>query len=195
MRGLEEIFDEIDQIDDMELLNKLDRGTRDAEFVKTFWEQRKLALTGETEEIRKKARIKCRIIAKMYNASIPITKRVNRFTTPHGLTGIHISAYGRIGKGCTIFQHAVIGSNTLSDSKNQGFPTIGDNVFIGAGAMVIGNVHIGNNVRIGANAIVTKDVPDNCIVVSSGLRVIQSTEPLNNKFVLAENYKKQIAEK
>ncbi|MDR2798933.1 MAG: serine O-acetyltransferase, partial [Treponema sp.] len=42
---------------------------------------------------------------------------------------------------------------------------IGDNVEIGAGAIIIGNIKIGNNVMIGANAVVTKDVPDDCTVV------------------------------
>lgn len=43
---------------------------------------------------------------------------------------------------------------------------------IGAGAKIIGKVKVGNNVRIGANAVVVRDVPDNCVVVSTG-KVIQ----------------------
>lgn len=43
---------------------------------------------------------------------------------------------------------------------------------IGAGAKIIGNVHVGNNVRIGANAIVVDDIPDNCTVVMNKPRVI-----------------------
>lgn len=42
---------------------------------------------------------------------------------------------------------------------------IGDNVFIGAGAKIIGDVLVGNNVTIGANAVITKNIPDNCTVV------------------------------
>ena len=53
-----------------------------------------------------------------------------------------------------------------------GAPTIGNNCLIGAGAKIIGNVHVGNNVRIGANAIVVDDVPDNCTVVMNKPRVI-----------------------
>ena len=44
-------------------------------------------------------------------------------------------------------------------------PRIGNNVFIGAGAKILGSVYIGNNVKIGANAVVTKDVPDGSTVV------------------------------
>lgn len=56
--------------------------------------------------------------------------------------------------------------------SSGGVPTIGNNCLIGAGAKIIGNVHIGNNVRIGANAIVVDDVPDNCTVVMNKPRVI-----------------------
>lgn len=47
----------------------------------------------------------------------------------------------------------------------MGVPKIGNNVQIGCGAVIIGNVTIGNNVYIGANAVVLKDVPDNSIAV------------------------------
>ena len=51
-------------------------------------------------------------------------------------------------------------------------PHIGDNVFIGAGAKILGDIKIGNNVKIGANAVVTKDVPDNCTVVGNPAVII-----------------------
>lgn len=101
---------------------------------------------------------------------------------PHGLYGIFISNKAHIGKNVVIFHQVTIGSNSLADSKNQGSPTIGDNVYIGAGAKIIGNCKVGNNCRIGANAIVTKDVPDNCLCVNRGLEIIQREE-LNNTFI------------
>ena len=52
-------------------------------------------------------------------------------------------------------------------------PIIGDNVFIGAGAKIIGNVKIGNNVKIGAGSVVVEDIPDNCTVVMHKPRIIQ----------------------
>ena len=55
-------------------------------------------------------------------------------TFPHGIHGIFVSQGAKIRKGCTIFQQVTIGSNTLQDSKTYGAPTIGDNVYIGAGA-------------------------------------------------------------
>jgi serine O-acetyltransferase len=54
----------------------------------------------------------------------------------------------------------------------KGYPVIGDNVYIGPGAKIVGNVHIGNNVAIGANCVVTKDIPDNSVVVGVPGRVI-----------------------
>ena len=47
-----------------------------------------------------------------------------------------------------------------------------DNVVVGAGAKILGNITIGNNVKVGANSVVLKDVPDNCTVVGVG-RVIR----------------------
>ena len=93
----------------------------------------------------------CKIIRKHYGAGIPILPDINRFATPHGFYGIFISQRAKVGGGP---------------------PTIGNNCLIGAGAKIIGNVHVGNNVRIGANAIVVDDVPDNCTVVMNKPRVI-----------------------
>lgn len=86
---------------------------------------------------------------------------------PHGLHCIHIAAGCRIGKNVTIFQNVTIGQ-----SKEK-YPMIGDNVIIGAGANIIGDVKIGNNVRIGAGAVVTFDVPDNSTVVGQKARILK----------------------
>lgn len=76
---------------------------------------------------------------------------------PH-LQGIVISRYAKIGRNCTIYHHVTIGANDLHGIEA---PKIGDDVYIGCGAKIIGNVQIGNNVRIGANAVVTKNIPNN----------------------------------
>lgn len=87
---------------------------------------------------------------------------------PHFLNGIIISYYAKIGKNCTILQQVTIAEE---DGKAA---EIGDNVMIGAGARIIGDVHIGNNVKIGANAVVVNDVPDNCTAVGVPARIIVS---------------------
>ena len=108
----------------------------------------------------------------------------NRPYFPHGVMGIFISDMSKIGKNAVIFQQVTIGADRLIDSNNQGNPTIGDNVYIGAGAKIIGNVKIGNNCRIGANAVVYMDMPDNSVAVASPTRLIQK-ENLDNRFVVA----------
>ncbi len=108
------------------------------------------------------------------------TKFDGRPIFPHLCKGVFISNNAHIGKNVVIFQQVTIGSNTLADSKNQGSPTIGDSVYIGAGAKIIGNCKVGNNCRIGANCIVTKDVPDNCVCVNRGLEIIHREEKMDN---------------
>ena len=118
------------------------------------------------------------------NSSLPTTPQIsNKVIYPHGVVGIFISRNATIDDGCVIFQQVTIGSNTLPDSKSSGAPTIGKNCYIGAGAKIIGNIKIGNNVRIGANTTVTKDVKDNCTIVSSPSRIITHNKKLNNKFL------------
>jgi len=75
-----------------------------------------------------------------------------------------------IGKNCNISQNVTIGQ--ANRGKRMGCPIIGDNVYIGPGAKIIGAVHVGNNVAIGANCVVTNDVPDYSVVVGVPGRVI-----------------------
>lgn len=113
-----------------------------------------------------------RIITKC-GSSVPLNaKFVNMPSFPHGIKGIFISSGARIGKSVVIFHQVTIGSNTLRDSKGSGAPEISDNVYIGCGAKIIGNVKIGKNVRIGANCVVTSDIPDNSTVVLEKPRII-----------------------
>lgn len=76
--------------------------------------------------------------------------------------GIVISGYAKFGHRCRIRNGVVVG---LKDVNNPVAPVIGDDVDIGAGAKVLGNIKIGNRVSIGANAVVLCDVPDDCIAV------------------------------
>lgn len=98
-------------------------------------------------------------------------------------TGIEIHPGATIGKGLfidhgvgvVIGETAIIGNNvtiyhgvTLGGVKNinkKRHPTIGNNVMIGCGAKILGDITIGNNVKIGANSIILHDVEDNCTKV------------------------------
>ena len=121
-------------------------------------------------------------IQRSFNCSIPVSKRIEPFYTPHGLCGIFISAAATIGQGCVIFQNVTIGSNTTKGHKREGAPTISDGVFIGAGAVIIGKVEIGKNARIGAGCAVACDVPAGATAVSQPPRIIEGDPERSNGF-------------
>jgi len=75
-------------------------------------------------------------------------------------TGIDRNAI--IGDDLTIFHGVTIGS--VRGKGDHGEPVIGNNVVLGPGCKIFGNIRIGNNVFVGANAVVVKDVPDNAVV-------------------------------
>lgn len=90
------------------------------------------------------------------------------FRIPHAV-GIIIGETTEIGDNCTIFPNAMIIARHSPHKKNptgRRHAKIGDNCVVGGGAVIIGDITIGNNVSIGANAIVSKDVPDNTVVIN-----------------------------
>ncbi len=80
--------------------------------------------------------------------------------------GVVIGETAEIGNNCTIYQGATLGGTGKEHNKRH--PTLGDNVVIGAGAKVLGNIKLGDNVKVGANSVVLRDVPANCTVVGVG---------------------------
>lgn len=86
-------------------------------------------------------------------------------------TGVVIGETTIIGENVSIFQGVTLGG--VSTSKGKRHPTIGNNVTVGAGAIVLGNITIGDCVKIGAGSVVTKDVPHNCTVVGIPGRVVK----------------------
>lgn len=94
-------------------------------------------------------------------------------------TVIHVS---HMGQNCSVIAAATIGM------RNEWvFPVIGNQVFIGAGARVLGAITIGDNAKIGANAVVVGDVPANSTAVGVPARVIKS-EPIRQQ---ADNHSVQ----
>jgi serine O-acetyltransferase len=85
--------------------------------------------------------------------------------------GVVIGETSIIGDNVSIFQGVTLGG--VSTSKGKRHPTIGNNVTIGAGAKVLGNITIGENVKIGAGSVVVKDVPPNSTVVGVPGRVVK----------------------
>ncbi len=88
-----------------------------------------------------------------------------------------------IGKNCNIAQGVTIGQQNRG--KNEGFPTIGDEVWIGPNAVIVGGISIGNNVLIAPNAYVNTSVPDNSVVVGNPAKVYPNSNAtsgyINNK--------------
>jgi serine O-acetyltransferase len=76
-----------------------------------------------------------------------------------------------VGDDCVIRQGCTIGASEERLPEEEA-PILGNNVQVGAGAMVLGKIRIGNNVRIGPNAVVTTDVPDNSTVMAPPSRII-----------------------
>lgn len=83
----------------------------------------------------------------------------------HSGMGTTIHSKTIIGKDCKIFQNTTLGSKWKNGICEDEAPVIGDNVIIGAGAVVLGNIKVGNNCIIGANAVVVTDIPENSIAV------------------------------
>lgn len=99
----------------------------------------------------------------------PITLIDSGFFIGH-FSGIIISPHAIIGKNCNISQGVTLG--VTNRGERAGAPTIGDNVYIGPGAKIIGKINIGDNVAIGANSVVTKSMPDNSVVVGVPGKVV-----------------------
>lgn len=87
---------------------------------------------------------------------------------PHGLCGIVIARNVIFQGKVTIYQHV-----TIAEADRKKVTYIGDNVMIGAGAVILNNSRIGNNVCIGANAVVVNDIPDNCTAVGVPAKVVK----------------------
>ncbi len=102
--------------------------------------------------------------------SIPLRCQIGGgLQMPH-TNGIVINVGARIGYNCDIYQQVTIGE------MKGGFPTIGNNVFVGPGAKILGDVKIGDGASIGANALVITDVPDGARVFAmpSEIRLVAS---------------------
>lgn len=107
-----------------------------------------------------------------FGISVPFTTEIGSGFYIGHFGGIVVNGHSKIGENCNISQGVTIGQ--ANRGRNKGFPIIGDNVHIGPGAKIIGAIKVGNNVAIGANCVVTKDVPDNAVVVGVPGKIISN---------------------
>ena len=103
----------------------------------------------------------------------PGAKIGRAFFIDHGM-GVVIGETAEVGDNVTLYHGVTLGGTTWQKGKRH--PTIGSNVVIGAGAKVLGPVHIGANTRIGANSVVLNDIPPNSIVVGIPGKVVFRVE-------------------
>lgn len=110
------------------------------------------------------------IIEILTGISIPYSCDIGPGLLIGHFSSIMIAGNVKIGKNCTLHQSVTIG--LAGRYKNKGVPTLGDDVFIGAGAVILGKITIGNDVAIGSNAVVSEDIPDHSVVVGQKASII-----------------------
>jgi serine O-acetyltransferase len=125
-----------------------------------------------------------------------------RFFVDHGM-GVVIGETTIIGDDVTLYQGVTLGGTGKETGKRH--PTLGNNVVVGAGARILGNITIGENSRVGAGSVVLRDVPDNSTVVGvpghivfrQGKRVVitdpkQINDPLSEALAAVANEVKDL---
>lgn len=100
----------------------------------------------------------------------PAAKIGKRFFIDHGM-GVVIGETAEIGDDCTLYHGVTLGGTSWQKGKRH--PTLGNDVVVGAGAKVLGPIHIGNGARIGSNAVILTSVPDGATVVGVPGRLVE----------------------
>ncbi len=117
----------------------------------------------------------------------------------HGM-GVVIGETSEIGDNVTIYHMVTLGGiapsiNSDSQREIKRHPTLMDNVVIGSGAQILGPVMIGKNAKVGANAVVTKNVPDNAVMIGIPARNVGTTSGEFKAYAVTEDSKENGNEK
>jgi len=118
-----------------------------------------------------------------YSIDLPLSVKLGYGIYIGHSFAIAINKKCQIGNNVNISQCVTLGIKQTGN--NMGVPIIGNNVYIGPGAKIIGSIRINDNSVVGANAVVTKDVPENAVVVGVPAKIISydgSFGLVNNKF-------------
>ncbi|MHC5217992.1 serine O-acetyltransferase [Enterococcus sp. LJL128] len=123
------------------------------------------------------AKVMTLLIRFIFGCFIPYSAQIGKGTIfGYGGIGVVIHTRSVIGENCIIDQCVTVGGKNLEENV----PRVGNNVYIGAGAKILGDIKIGNNVVIGANAVVTKNIPDSCVVAGVPGRIIKENIELSD---------------
>jgi len=116
------------------------------------------------------ARLLLRFYEYKYGISIPYQTQIGSGLYISHVGGIVIDHHTVLGKNCNLSHQITLGR--ANSGTGTGYPVIGDNVYIGPGAKVIGHVYVGDQAVISANCVVTEDIPDHSVVFGSPGRVV-----------------------
>jgi serine O-acetyltransferase len=104
----------------------------------------------------------------------PAVKIGERLFIDHGI-GTVIGATAEIGDDVTLYHGVTLGGRG-NDGTGKRHPTLKNNVMVGAGAQVLGDITMGEYSRVGANSVVTKDLPDSCTAIGIPARIVSGME-------------------
>jgi serine O-acetyltransferase len=114
-------------------------------------------------------------VVSLTQIRISVRAKIGKGFVIHGFSGIIITD-ATIGENCTVNQQVTIGRGRpyrgTRREKLRPPPRLGDNVFLAAGAKVIGDVVVGNNVVVGPNSVVIASVPDNCTLMGVPAKIV-----------------------
>jgi serine O-acetyltransferase len=91
--------------------------------------------------------------------------------------GIVVNPHAVIGKNCYLSHNVLIGK--VHTGKREGVPVIGNDVFIGTGAVLLGNIRVGSNAAIGVNSVVIDDVPEDVFTAGAPSKIVSQTGAKN----------------
>jgi len=120
--------------------------------------------------IRRYYRIRLHRLSVKLNFYIPVNVFDKGLSIGH-IGPVIINDYAKIGENCRVHVGVNIGAGV---NEPKAAPIIGNNVYIGPGAKIYGNIKIGDNVAIGANAVVNKDVPSNVTVAGVPAKIVSN---------------------
>ena len=104
------------------------------------------------------------------NDESPMCSIASPLNLPHRLNGIIIGRNVEIGHNVTIYQNV-----SIAECDPNSKTIIGDNVMIGAGAVIVRNVTIGKNAKIGANSVIVNDIPEGATAVGNPARIVNKS--------------------